>query len=417
MNENVNQPMGPLVGTKVLELGTTIAGPFCARLLADFGAEVFKVEPFEGDPIRSSGKQFEGEPLYASSLMRNKKLIVIDLRLALGQELIKKMVKNCDIVIENFRPGTLEKWGLGFDVLSQINPKLVLVRISGYGQTGPYSHRPGYGVACEAVGGLRHVTGDADRPPARANIALTDCITGVYSAFGAVMALRHAEATGKGQIVDSALYECAFSFMEAHIGAYDKLNSVVSREGSGHTGSVVNNLYLTRDQQYVHIQGSQANSFRRLCEAMEREDILQDPRFNTRLERSKYGKEMDAIVGEWMQRHDYVDAERILSARDVVFTRIFTMKEIFEDPHYRARDMIARVSHEGLGSIAMAAPVPRLTQTPGFIHSSGGKVGRDTDSVLRGFVNLSEPEIKILEDQKVIFRKSPTAPLNSGSFS
>ncbi len=403
----------PLQGIRVLELGTTIAGPFCARLLADFGAEVIKVEPAEGDPIRVSGKRYKDKPLYAASLMRNKKQIVIDLRTAAGQDLVRRFARNCDVVIENFRPGTLEKWGLGYDELSRINPGLVLVRISGYGQTGPYSQRPGYGVVCEAVGGLRHVTGDPDRPPARANIGLTDCITGLYAAFGAMMALRHRDRTGQGQVVDTALYECAFSFMEAHITAYEKTGYIVGREGAGHSGSVVNNLFLTRDGHYVHIQGSQANSFRRLCLAMGRPDILDDARFNTRLERAKHGDEMDAIVAAWAGERDYEAVERELSAQDVVFTRIYTMADIFKDPHFKARGMIASVPDEELGTVAMAAPVPRLSRTPGAILRSGGRVARDTVEVLQGILGLSRAEIERLEKEKVISTK-PADPAAKG---
>lgn len=396
----------PMQGIRVLELGTTIAGPFCARLLADFGAEVIKVEPAEGDPIRVSGKRYKNKPLYASSLMRNKKLIVIDLRTEDGQNLVRQFVKKCDVVIENFRPGTLEKWGLGYEVLSKIKPGLVLVRVSGYGQTGPYSQRPGYGVVCEAVGGLRHVTGDADRPPARANIGLTDCITGLYAAFGTLMALRHRDRTGEGQVVDTALYECAFSFMEAHIGAYDKTGYVVGREGAGHSSSVVNNLFQTRDGHYVHIQGSQTNSFRRLCLAMGRADILEDARFNTRLERVKNGDEMDGLVAAWVGERDYEAVERELSAEDVVFTRIYTMVDIFADPHFKARQMILDVPDEELGTVAMAAPVPRLTRTPGTISGSGGRIGRDTFEVLENILGLTAEEIRRLECDQVISTKS-----------
>jgi crotonobetainyl-CoA:carnitine CoA-transferase CaiB-like acyl-CoA transferase len=412
-----NKPAQPMQGIRVLELGTTIAGPFCARLLADFGAEVIKVEPAEGDPIRVSGKRYKDKPLYASSLMRNKKLIVVDLRTVAGQELVQRFVKQCDVVIENFRPGTLEKWGLGYDVLSKINPGLVLVRVSGYGQTGPYSQRPGYGVVCEAVGGLRHITGDADRPPARANIGLTDCITGLYAAFGTMMALRHRDRTGEGQVVDTALYECAFSFMEAHIGAYDKTGYIVGREGAGHSGSVVNNLFQTRDGHYVHIQGSQTNSFRRLCLAMRRPDILDDVRFNTRLERVKHGNEMDGIVAAWVGARDYETVDRELSAEDVVFTRIYTMADIFKDPHFKARGMIPRIPDEEIGEIAMAAPVPRLTRTPGTIGKSGGRVGRDTFEVLQGMFGFSAAEIEQLERDKIISTKPPAVAKRGGESS
>jgi crotonobetainyl-CoA:carnitine CoA-transferase CaiB-like acyl-CoA transferase len=389
-------------GVKVLELGTTIAGPFCGRLLADFGAEVIKVEPLEGDPIRVSGKRFEGKPLYATSIMRNKQLIAIDLRTGAGQDLVRKLVAKCDVLIENFRPGTLEKWGLGYEELSKINAGLIMVRISGYGQSGPYSERPGYGVVCEAVGGLRYINGDPDHPPARSNIGLTDCITGLYSAFATVMALRYRERTGVGQVVDSALYECAFSFMEPHIPAYDKLGFVVEREGSAHAGSVVNNLYETRDGDYVHIQGSQTNSFRRLCLAIGRPDMLEDARYNTRLERVKHGDEVDAIVGEWVGARDYSAVEQALGAGDVVFTRIYSMADIFKDPHYRARGMLAEVPDEDLGTVTVAAPVPRLTKTPGRISRTGGGIGRDTRSVLSGVLGLSDAELGKLEADQVI---------------
>lgn len=416
-NNNNEKNKQPMQGIRVLELGTTIAGPFCARLLADFGAEVIKVESADGDPIRTSAKRYKDKPLYATSLMRNKQLIVIDLRTSAGQDLVRRFVKECDVVIENFRPGTLEKWGLGYDTLSGINPGLVLVRISGYGQTGPYSLRPGYGVVCEAVGGLRHVTGDADRPPARANIALTDCITGLYAAFGTMMALRHRDRTGEGQVVDTALYECAFSFMEAHIAAYEKTGYVVGREGAGHTGSVVNNLFKTRDGHYVHIQGSQTNSFRRLCLAMDRPDILDDARFNTRLERVKNGEEMDGMVAAWVGARDYEEVERKLSAEDVVFTRIYTMADIFKDPHFKARGMIPSVPDDELGTVAMAAPVPRLTRTPGIIHKSGGRVGRDTFEVLHDMFGLTAEEIEQLESDRIISTKPPEAAQRGGKSS
>lgn len=415
-NNNGKQTL-PMQGIRVLELGTTIAGPFCARLLADFGAEVVKVESADGDPIRTSAKRYKDKPLYATSLMRNKKLIVIDLRTPAGQDLVRRFVKNCDVVIENFRPGTLEKWGLGYDTLSRINPGLVLVRVSGYGQTGPYSLRPGYGVVCEAVGGLRHVTGDADRPPARANIALTDCITGLYAAFGTMMALRHRDRTGEGQVVDTALYECAFSFMEAHIAAYEKTGYVVGREGAGHTGSVVNNLFKTRDGHYVHIQGSQTNSFRRLCLAIGRPDILEDARFNTRLERVKNGDEMDDIIAAWVGARDYEEMERKLSAEDVVFTRIYTMADIFADPHFKARGMIPSVPDDELGTVAMAAPVPRLTRTPGIIRKSGGRIGRDTFEVLHDMFGLTAEEIERLEGDRIISTRPPAAAQRGGQSS
>lgn len=403
MSEKPAATRGALSGVRVLELGTTIAGPFCGRLLADFGADVVKVEPLEGDPIRTAGKQYEGKSLYAASILRNKALVAIDLRTEAGQTLVKKMVAHCDIVIENFRPGGLEKWGLGYDDLARLRPGLVMVRISGYGQTGPYSKRPGYGVVCEAVGGLRYVNGEPGRPPVRVNIGLTDYITGLYAAYGAMVALRHRDATGEGQFIDTALYECAFSFMEQHVAAYDKLGVIPQPMGPGLADSSVNNLFCTRDGIYVHVQGSQANSFRRLCLAMGRGDLLDDTRFNTRIERARHGDEIDAIVGAWVAGRDYADMAAVFDAGDVTYTRIYDMADIFADPHYAARGMLARVPDEDLGEVTVPAPVPRLSRTPGTIRKSGGRIGLDTAQVLSELAGLTRAEIARLEQENVVY--------------
>lgn len=386
----------PLDGVRVLELGTTIAGPFCGRLLGDFGAEVVKVEPPEGDPVRGAGKSYQGSSLYAASILRGKRLIAADLRKPEAQELIRRLVPKFDIVIENFRPGGLEKWGLGYAELAKLHPGLVMVRISGYGQTGPYSARPGYGIVCEAVGGLRYVIGDPDRPPARANIALTDYITGLYAAFGAMMALRHRERTGQGQYVDAALYECAFSFMEQHIPAFDKLGFVAQRTGAGMSDSYVNNMFATRDGVYVHVQGSQSNSFRRLCEAMGRSELATDARFAERRARNEHGAEIDAIVADWIAARDYAAMAQAFDAQGVTYTRVYSMADCFADPHFAARGMLARIAHDQLGDVAVAAPVPRLSATPGRIERAGGEIGENTREVLREYLAMDEAQIDAL---------------------
>jgi crotonobetainyl-CoA:carnitine CoA-transferase CaiB-like acyl-CoA transferase len=398
---------GALAGVRVLELGTTIAGPFCGRLLADFGAEVIKVEALDGDPVRQSGKRFAGASLYAKSILRNKSLMAVDLRSADGQDVVRKLVAKCDIVIENFRPGGLEKWGLGYADLKRIRPDIVMVRISGFGQDGPYSSRPGYGIVCEAIGGLRYINGEPGRPPVRTNMALTDYITGLYSAFGAVMALRHRERTGVGQYIDSALYECAFSLMETHVPSFDKLGIVAQPMGAGLADSAVNNLFLTKDQVYVHVQGSQVNSFRRLALAMDRPDLLEDKRFNTRVERAKHAQEIDAIVSEWVGSRTLDKLDRQFRAGDVVFTRIYTMADIFADPHYRARGMLARVQDEDIDTVTLVAPVPRMSQTPGRIRHSGRRVGQDTRRILMEVAGLSSQEIARLEANKAIYCENP----------
>ena len=379
---------------RVLELGSTVAGPFCGRLLADFGAEVIKVEAAEGDTVRSMGKRANGRSLYAASIFRNKQLISVDLRLPEGQEVVRKLVRSCDVVVENFRPGALERWNLGYDDLSKINPKLIMVRISGFGQSGPYSQRPGFGVIGEALSGLRHITGDPDRPPARVATSLTDYITGLYGAFGAVMAILAQRQTGRGQVIDTALYESAFSFMEPHIPAYDKLGLVAGRAGSRLPDSVPNNLYPTRDNGFIHIAAVGDPVFRRFAATMGRAELADDARFRGNLERGDHADELDAIIAEWTGAHDLETLEKLLHGSAVPASRIYTMADIFRDPHYAARRAIVEAPDGELGSIRMANVVPRLSETPGRVrHAGGGVVGADTRDVLRRVAGLSAGEI------------------------
>ena len=379
---------------RVLELGSTVAGPFCGRLLADFGAEVIKVEAAEGDTVRSMGKRVKGRSLYAASIFRNKELISVDLRLPEGQEIVRKLVRSCDVVVENFRPGALERWNLGYEDLSKINPKLIMVRISGFGQTGPYSERPGFGVIGEALSGLRHITGDPDRPPARVAVSLTDYITGLYGAFGAVMAILAQRQTGRGQVIDTALYESAFSFMEPHIPAYDKLGVVAGRAGSKLPDSVPNNLYPTRDKAFIHIAAVGDPVFRRFAITMGRGDLADDARFRGNLERTDHADELDAIIAAWTGAHDLDALEKLLHASAVPASRIYTMADIFRDPHYAARGAIVEAPDGELGSIKMADVVPRLSETPGRVrHAGGGVVGADTRDVLHRVAGLSAAEI------------------------
>lgn len=400
---------GPLSGYRVLEMGSTIAGPFCGRLFADFGAEVIKIEPREGDGVRSAGKRYRGKSLYAASILRNKKLISVDLRHARGQALVRKLVPRFDVVIENFRPGGLEKWGLGYADLSKLRPDLVMVRISGFGQTGPYSARPGYGIICEAASGLRHLTGDPDRPPARVAVALTDYITGLYAAFGAVMALLHRNRTGEGQYVDAALAEGAFSFIEPHVPAYDKLREVANRAGSGIAGSVPNNLYASADGQYVHIQAAQNAVFRRFAPAIGRPDLPADPRFVNAIARGEHQQELDAIVAQWAGAHALAEIRRVLDAADVPATGINNIADIFGDAHFRERGMLAEVPDDGLGTVTLAGIVPKLSRTPGRIRKSGGRVGQDTRSVLQQ-LGCSAAEVQQLEAEGVVYADPAAAP-------
>lgn len=394
---------GPLTGCRVLELGSIIAGPFCGRLLADFGAEVIKIEPLDGDGLRKSGKRYKGKSLYAASLLRNKNLVSIDLRTVRGQDLIKRLVPKCDVVIENFTPGNLEKWSLGYEDLSRINPGLVMVRISGFGQTGPLSSRPGFGVVAEAMSGLRHITGDPDRPPARVGVAVTDYITGLYGAFGAMMALYDKAISGKGQFVDAALYECAFSFMEPFVPMYEKLGFIASRTGSALADSAPNNLYPTSDGEFVHITANLEGIFKRLAIAIERPELIDNELFSTPLNRAKNAAALDGLISAWTRLHTASDAEEKLAAGRVPVSRIYTMADIFKSEHYRSREMLANVPDDDFGEITLAAPVPKLSRTPGFIRRSGGRVGRDTRDVLERLAGLSLGELEILERERVIF--------------
>ncbi|MGZ5229944.1 MAG: CaiB/BaiF CoA transferase family protein [Burkholderiales bacterium] len=407
-------PRGPLHGCRVLELGSIVAGPFCGRLLADFGADVIKVEPAEGDGIRSVGKRYKGKSLNAASILRNKSLISVDLRTPQGQDIIRRLVPKCDIVIENFRPGGLEKWGVGYEDLARINAGLIMVRISGFGQTGPYSQRPGFGVIAEAMSGLRHITGDPDRPPARVGVQLTDYVAGLYAAFGAVMALHHRNRTGEGQYVDTALYECAFSFMEPFVPAYEKLRAVANRTGAALADSAPNNLYPTKDGGYVHITGNHDGVFKRLAAAMEQPDLIRDPRFDTLIARSKNAKDIDEVVKQWTLRHTTSEVEAKLTAAEVPASRIYTIADVFEDPHYRARGMLVDAPDDDFGSVTLAAPVPRLSRTPGRIRKSGGRIGQHTRAVLSELAGYTKQELDKLESEGVISCDRATGAISSG---
>jgi len=402
---------GPLAGYRVIELGSTVAGPFCARLMADFGAEVIKVEQKEGDAVRSMGNSKNGRSLYGASILRNKKNVSIDLRQQKGRDIARTLCEKADIVIENFRPGTLEQWEMGYDSLSLANPGLVLVRISGYGQDGPYSRRPGYGVVCEAFSGLRELTGDPDRAPARVAVSMTDYITGLYAAFGAVMAIMDRQRTGKGQVVDAALYEAAFSFMEPHIAAYQQLGIVATRCGSRLPGHTPNSLYPTADDRYIHITAGSQSIFKRLVTAMDRDDLLADSRFAEPADRARHEDEMDAIVSAWTATHHLEALEDILGRGGVPASRIFNIKDIFADPHYKAREMIVAPEDPLLGPVAMANVIPKLSRTPGAVLWSGRDTGHDTQVVLSQLAGLTQDQIDELSEQNIIHKG--TAPVSA----
>jgi crotonobetainyl-CoA:carnitine CoA-transferase CaiB-like acyl-CoA transferase len=393
---------GPLAGYRVLDLGSTVAGPFCARLLADFGAEVIKVEDLAGDPLRSLGEIFRGKSLYATTLLRNKRIISINLRSKDGQDIVRKLVPHFDIVVENFRPGMLEKWGLGYEDLRKLRPDLIMTRISGFGQTGPMSQRPGYGVIGEAMSGLREMIGDPDRPPSRVGLPLTDYITAIYAAFGTAMAVIARESTGEGQCVDAALYEAAFSLMEASVPAFEKTGKLPRRAGARLPNSAPNSLYPTRDGKFIHIAALADQVYRRLCKAMGQPELGADPRFAEQATRARHVEEIDAIVEAWTRSHDLEQIEEILDAEDVPASRIFTMEDIFASEHYRFRKMLLDVPDEDLGSVKLPGIVPKLSRTPGQVRWSGHRNGQDSQTILREYLNLDDAEIERLLGTGVI---------------
>ncbi len=409
-------PAGPLAGIRVIELGSTVAGPFCGRLLADFGADVIKVEPAEGDPVRTMGKRFHGKSLYAASIFRNKSLISVDLRTPDGQQIVRDLAAKSDVLIENFRPGGMERWGLGYEALSNINPRLVMVRISGFGQDGPYAQRAGYGVIGEAVSGLRHLTGDPDRPPARIATSMTDYITGLYAAWGATMALFSRHTTGRGQYIDAALYECAFSFMEPWIPAFQKLGHIANRTGSRLPESTPNNLYATGDGSFIHITAMGKAVFQRLAEVMGQPALASDERFAQATMRSANHEAIDDLIGQWTNSLALAEIESLLAAAGVPATRIFTIADIFADPHYKARGSIALAPDPDLDTVAMANVVPRLSATPGAVRHAGRATGDDTRRVLQELLGLDPAALDALEAKGIIASKASTAaPAQAGT--
>ncbi|MBI1394852.1 MAG: CoA transferase [Betaproteobacteria bacterium] len=374
----------PLAGVRVLELGTLIAGPFCSRLLAEFGADVIKIEsPRGGDPLRTWRKLHEGTSLWWLAQARNKKSVAVDLKTAEGQEIVRRLAGEADIVVENFRPRTLESWGLGWEALSQANPGLVMVRLSGYGQTGPYSDRPGFGAIGEAMGGLRHLSGYPDRPPVRVGVSIGDSIAALYGAFGALMALRHREVNGgRGQVVDVALYEAVFGLMESLLPEYDVFGFVRSRTGASLPGIVPSNTYETRDGKYLVIGANNDSIFKRFMRAIGRADLADDPQLATNAGRTARTDEIDGVIGGWTRSVDLDEALRVLNEAEVPAGKIYDIADIVRDPQYLARQMIQTFALPGGGQVRLPGIVPKLDATPGDTQWLGPTLGAHTREVL-----------------------------------
>lgn len=372
--------------------------------MADFGAEVIKLEPIEGDPVRQMGKHDGDVSLYAATILRGKKSVAIDLKSDEGRELARALITKADILVENNRPGVMERLGLGYDVLSRANPGLVMVRISGFGQDGPYAQRPGYGAICEAVGGVRHMTGDPDRPPSRVALATTDYLTAVYAAFGAAMAIIERQRSGIGQVVDCALYEAAFSQMEAYVPAFERLGFIPKRAGPNLPTMAPNSIYPTCDGAWMLIAANSNPTFERLVKAMGQPELLSDPRFNSIRVRGTPAsmKRIDEIIAEWTRGIDAAKLEIILHNAEVPSSRVYSIADIYADPHYAAREMLVEVPHPSLGHTTQAGVVPKLSASPGVIRHTGPELGRDTREVLQKNLGMDDARIDALIAKRAV---------------
>ena len=396
----------PLEGLKVIELGQLIAGPFAGKFFSEFGAEVIKIEPPQGDPLRKWRKLHRGTSLWWYVQNRNKKSVTVDLRTAEGQEVVRRIARDADVVIENFRPGTLEKWGLGYARLAAENPGLVMLRLSGFGQTGPYRDLAGFGAIGESMGGLRYVTGFPDRPPVRPNLSLGDALASLHGVVGVMMALHHRNAnggrgSGRGQVIDVALYEAVFNMMEGALPEYDLFGEARERTGSNLTGIVPSNTYLTRDAQHVVIGANADSIFKRLMKVIGREDLADDPSLADNAGRAERGEELDGVIGEWTATRDADEVVGTLNAAQVPSGKIYSMADIARDAHYLARDMIRQVRLKDGTPLKVPGIVPKLSATPGDIEWSGPELGEHTAAVLAA-QGYSASEIAGLKERRVI---------------
>ena len=393
----------PLQGVRVIEFGTLIAGPFCTRILAEFGAEVIKIEtPGTGDPLRKWRKLHGDTSLWWYVQARNKQSVTLNLKSPEGVDIARRLVADADIVVENFRPGVMEKLGLGWEVLRADNPGLVMVRLSGFGQTGPYRDQPGFGAIGESMGGLRYITGDPDLPPVKTGISIGDSIAALWAALGAMMALRHREvAGGSGQVVDVALYEAVFAMMESMVPEFDHYGFIRERTGNVMPGITPSNTHTARDGKHIIIGGNGDAIFKRLMAAVGRHDLANDPSLADNAGRDARAAEIYGVIDDWVGRHDGQVVLDTLKAADVPVSNIYSVADMFTDPQYLARQMIERVRLPDGASLAIPAVIPRLTATPGATAWVGPALGEHTDSVLAR-LGFAGDAIRRLRDAGVV---------------
>ena len=398
---------GPLEGLRVIELGMLLAGPFAGRLLGDMGAEVIKIEPpGKPDPIREWGKaRYKGRTLWWPVQSRNKKCITLNLRTQRGQDLLLELVKRSDVLTENFRPGTLEKWNLGYERLSEVNSKLILARVSGYGQTGPYAKRAGFASVAEAMGGLRYINGFPDEPPPRMHISLGDSLAGMFAAQGILAALywRDALGGGRGQVIDVSLMEASFAMLESMVPEYDRLGIVRAAGGTGLRGIAPSNIFKSKDDKWMVIAANADNVFRRLCHAIGQPALADDPKFCTHVARGENQDEIEGLIADWARKHDSQDIDETLNAAGVICGPVYTIADIFEDPQFRAREMLLEHEDQEFGSYLGPGIVPKLSHTPGSLRwSATWDEGSHNRDVYGGLLGLSDDDLASLKGEGVI---------------
>lgn len=395
---------GPLSDLRVVELGTLLAGPFCGQLLGDLGAEVIKVEPpGQGDPLRVWGREkAHGKSLWWPVVARNKKSITLDLRQREGQAVLHELVAKTDFLLENFRPGTLEKWGCGWAELSKINPRLIMIRVSGFGQTGPYAARAGFGAIGEAMGGLRHVVGDPSTPPSRVGISIGDSLAATFACLGALSALHYREQTGHGQVVDSAIYEAVLAMMESLVTEYDQTGYIRERTGAILPRIAPSNVYPTKDGDLILIGANQDTVFGRLAQAMGHAELGDDKKYSTHVARGSCQAELDALIGEWTIT---LPADELLARLEefgVPSGRIYRAPDMLKDPQFQARNAIVSVLHPDFGELKMQNVAPKLSKTPGGVRSPSPALGEHNDEVYLKLLGLEAGRYAKLKTQRVI---------------
>ena len=398
---------GPLSGVRVIEMGQLVAGPFVGSRMADFGAEVIKVEsPGQGDAMRHWGHhRYKGRSLWWPVLARNKKTISANLREKRGQDLVCRLVEQADVLVENFKPGTLEKWGLGPEALHAINPGLIIARVSGFGQTGPYSSRPGFASVGEAMGGLRYINGFPDQPPPRTGISLGDSLAGMFATQGVLMALywRDTIGKGKGQVVDASITESCFAMLESALPEYDKVGFIRQPSGTGLANVSPSNIFPTKDEKWVVIAANLDAMFNRLCDAMEQPELADDPRYSTHQVRGENCDELDARIADWTRGFTAAELDVRLDEHGVVSGPIYSIEDIANDPHFQARDMIQRYQDDDLGDIAVPGFVPVLSETKSEIAWLGpSEVGAHNEEIYCGLLGMTQTELQELKNDGII---------------